>query len=409
MAIRRRDVILALSVLVLLCLLILLYLSLVYNMQTAGRLFLLFAYVLEIVVALSTAVIASEIAGSLTISLEERISKVGRTTVRAAGGFAIFLLVMLMSPRKQISEVADAIFLAELADCQSAALATPPLPDAEAHCLAVAERYPNRLEPRAVLAALLYRLSPLDPANLTKSRDYFLQALHHYELNGDETTEEIKERFPELELSKLRRIVYGAAIQTANVSLRSLHVKLISRDEALDGIDEARRHFQFVKKLNLAEADSGFQIRVIACSAIMDLYVAYLSNTLTSELLETAKQQFRQASDVDRHRAAFQHYNIFVVSVEQAYRFSETKALDQAKTAVKQFIDMLPIELESARNSVFGDRIKTWLRQIISNERDDPFVVTRPIGGHVVAGESMKKFFDQHPDIRDKLSAIAGN
>ena len=299
--------------------------------------------------------------------------------------------------------VADSIFDAELDGCRSAALDVLPSPDAEEKCLALVKAYPFRPEPLQVLGQFTYRTSSLMPENLAKARDYFSGAFELYEVTSDEPTSQLGERFSDQQLSNLREVVYGLAIHTANADLRLYGVGCGTKEKALKALKNAQAYLVLADRMGEETTSTSFRARVKAIGGVIDLYRTYLLDGIDEEELDKVKKEFSLAAGVSSGRSHFQHYNIFVVSTIQAYLFGNEEARVEAKSSISVYIDSLAGELENPRSAVFAANIGRWLSQITNNTREDPFVVTRPVGGKKIGGSSIKEFFDDHPDIRRRI------
>ena len=114
------------SAAVLLSLLALVFVALVFNVRTDNPFFLIFVYLLEIIAGISAGILSGTVIGFLKIEIERRVSRGTRIFIQGTGGFAVFLLVMIMSPRQQMANIADRIFFAQLADCRRAADSVTP-------------------------------------------------------------------------------------------------------------------------------------------------------------------------------------------------------------------------------------------------------------------------------------------
>ena len=207
-------------------------------------------------------------------------------------------------------------------------------------------------------------------------------------------------------MSSLRDVVYAAAVTTADADLRSFGLGHASQERATRSLHTAKKYLTLAKDLATVEAGDDYRITVAAVEGVVDLYNAYVLKQLDGDVLDKAERTFREAINVNPGQAVHQNYNIFVVAVHNAYAFGKTTALSTAKEAILKYIRALPSELENRNNSSFEGRIKKWLTGIIVNSREDPFVVTRPIGGKAIAGESMARFFAAHPKITQELRNV---
>lgn len=401
------------STLVLLTLLVLVYVSLVSNVRTESQFFLVFIYLLEIIAGLSAAILSGTIIGSFKIKLEKHVSKTLRISLQATGGFAILVLVMMMSPRQQMSNVADAIIEAQVADCRSAVNSTEPAADAEGRCEALIRRYPNRPEPLFLLGRFTHRRSSLDPSKLAKARNYLQNAASLYGFKPGKPVEELVDDLSDYQLSVLRDVVYGAAVATADADLRAFgnhqetkdtrNIDPTKKAKAISSLKQANEYLRLARDLGNIGGGADYRIRTLGVTGVIKIYIAYLQNELNSEVLKNAEKTFRDAIKINPNYAVFQNYNIFVVTAHRAYTFSDQAALSAAKEALSKYIQALPKELENRENASFEGRMKNWLKRIVDNSRNDPFVVTRPIGGKAIAGGSIACFFTEHPKLKTEL------
>ena len=391
----------------LLSLLVLLFVALVVNVniRTSHPFFRLFTCVLEIIGATSAAIEVGGVVGRFKNALEKRFSKNCRLLIQVTVGFTVFIVVMFMSPRQQMDKVADAFFDAQFANCRSATRAEPPDPDAEGRCLALIERYPNRPEPLELLGHFIHNKSPFNTTSLTKAREYLQRAFDLYDIKPDQPTNTLSESLSGSHLSTLRDVVYGAAVTTANADLLAFDIKREkeTREAAMRSLKQARQYLTFAEELGRIGEGTDYRIRVVAALGVVDIYAAYLRDELNDKVLKSAEQTFRKAIAIDLNDAPFQLYNIFVVTAHRAYDFSDPAALPVAKDALSKFFRALPGILD---NSKSDSKIIRWLCQITDNKRDDPFVITRPIGGKAIAGKSMARFFTEHPSFKSELQEI---
>lgn len=320
-------------------------------------------------------------------------------------GFA--LVLSAIGPEDQMTRVADSLFHADLDNCRVATLTVLPSPDAQAKCEALVKKYPFRPEPLQVLGQFEYRKSPLSTTNLVKARDYFEKAFELYEISFDTDIHEIQERFTDQQLSNLRDVVYGVAIHTANADLRQFGVGCGTRTDALRGLADARRYLKLAGELADSSVSSSYRTKVEAVEGVADLYRAYLNDQVSESSLRSVKDKFQSAVTQGEEGSSFQYYNVFVISAMLAYSFSSSEDKGHAKFAIESFLEFLQEHLESPHAALYSMNTGRWLNQISKNVRDDPFVVTRPIGGRRIGGEDIKRFFDEYPDVRQRLLDIA--
>ena len=381
----------------------LLFLGIEQNTLVPGLFDIVGAYLLEIVASISAAGLTDSLMVFFAPVQKSKASIRVWLATQALVPVAGFALVLGISPEAQMAGVADSIFDAELDGCRSAALDVLPSPDAEEKCLALVKAYPFRPEPLQVLGQFTYRTSSLMPENLAKARDYFSGAFELYEVTSDEPTSQLGERFSDQQLSNLREVVYGLAIHTANADLRLYGVGCGTKEKALKALKNAQAYLVLADRMGEETTSTSFRARVKAIGGVIDLYRTYLLDGIDEEELDKVKKEFSLAAGVSSGRSHFQHYNIFVVSTIQAYLFGNEEARVEAKSSISVYIDSLAGELENPRSAVFAANIGRWLSQITNNTREDPFVVTRPVGGKKIGGSSIKEFFDDHPDIRRRI------
>ena len=391
------------SILILLSLLALVYAAMVSEVRTSSPFFLVFVYLLEIIAGICAGILAGTIVGFFKVRLEQRISTGGRVFIQATGGFAVFLIVMIMSPREQMSRVADLVYEGQLAECRSAVNSTEPSADAEARCKAVIEAFPNKPEPLFLLGRFKHRTSSLRPENLVIARDYLTHALDLYRIGPDDSARTISRGLSDFHLSVFRDVLYAAAVSTADADLRAFGLADGSPEAALAALEKADRLLKLADELGRLGAGAGYRRRVIGVMGVSLIHEAHLRDALDSETLKRAERIFRDAIEIDPKDSYFQQYNLFVVTAHRAYAFEEPSALPTAKDAITRFVEALPHELENRENASFEGRITRWLTGIVDNTRDDPFMVTRPMGGKAIAGESIARFFDEHPKMKSRL------
>ena len=396
------------SALILCSLLALVFVALVFDVTTTSPLFVVFVYMLEIVAGMCAGILAGTIVGFFKVEIEAYVEPTSRVLIQATGGFAVFLVVMLMSPREQMEKVADTIFDAQLADCRNATSSAEPGADAEGLCQAVISRYPNRPEPLALLGRYTHRNSSLHPDNLIKARNYLQRAWNLYGIPLDATVELLAEDYSDYQLSVLRDVVYGAAVTVADADLRAYGIGKGSKQAAVQSLDKSLAFLQLAERLGRSGGGSSFRIRVGAVMGVVRIYSAYLGGMLDCAALGHAQSRFEETIAIDPANSQFQHYNVFVVATHRSYHFNDEKALVVAKKALQEFIAALPNLLEDRKHASFEGRIGNWLAGVVKNTRDDPFVVTRPIGGKRIAGESMKRFFSDNPEMKAALLESAG-
>lgn len=388
------------SAVILLSLVILVFTSLFFPPSSAPSFVLIFSYLVEIIASLCAAILSTLLSGFVKVKVKTRISKNTKLGLQAAGGLAVFVIVMMMSPRQQMLEVANVIFDAQLGDCRTATTTSEPSADAQGRCDAVISKYPNRPEPLFYLGRFVHRNSQLNPDRLAESRNYLQRAFDLYGISKIDSYETGASALSNYDLSVFRDIVYGLAIATADTDLRSFAVAGGSKNAAKDGLRRARELLRYAETLAQHGAGSEYKVRVLAALGVIEIYEAYLNDKLDLQVLTRAEKIFGAALQVKRESLGFQHYNVFMVAAHRAYAFGEEESVQRAKAALTKFIDnFLKSGLEDRRNASFEGRIEKWLTEIVDNSREDPFVITRPIGGRKIGGESMKKFFDAHTDL----------
>ena len=329
--------------LILCSLLALVFVALVYDVKTTSPLFVVFVFMLEIVAGMCAGILAGTIVGFFKVELEAYVGPKSRMLIQATGGFAVFLVVMSMSPRDQMSRIADTIFHAQLADCRNATSSAEPGADAEGLCQAVISSYPNRPEPLALLGRYTHRNSSLHPNNLIKARDYLQRAWNLYGIPLDATVESLSEDYSNYQLSVLRDVVYGAAVTVADADLRAYGLGYGSEQAVLQSLDKSLAFLQLAERLGRSGGGNSFRIRVGAVMGVVQIYSAYLGDTLDRAVLGHTQRRFEDTIAIDPENGQFQHYNVFVVATHRGYQFDDEAALVTAKMALQELLRHYPI------------------------------------------------------------------
>ena len=363
-------------------------------------------YVLELFVALSAAGLSHVLTNIFGIGHNVKFSEGWLLASQGTIAALAFVVVFAIGPEDQMRSISDAVFYNELDGCRSAALNPLPSSDAQERCEALVEKYPFRPEPLEVLGRFTYSTSSLVPEKLGKSRDYYEMAFSLYEISLEEEDRALRERFSDEEISVLRDVVYGTAVQTANASLREYGLSGADKEGTIAALERAKEYLTLAQRLAETTTSASYRIRVKSMPAVIDLYKMYLLDAVEYESLEKVKVQFKLALAQSEGTSSFQNYNIFVVAAVQAYAFKVESMKVEAAEAIVSYIASLPGELENPRSAIFGLNMMRWLKQIVQNRREDLFVITRPVGGKIVAGESMRRFFDEHASIRNRLLDI---
>jgi len=138
-------------------------------------------FLLNVTVAISAGVIASSITGFFELFFRKRLGRYGEFSLRAAGGFAVFVLVMYMSPSNQIEKF-DAKYARSLSACEAAVLDSAG--DAESLCKTLAKAYPHEAQPRKLLARY-WHINQNGAEDLLRARNGYREALELLNINID--------------------------------------------------------------------------------------------------------------------------------------------------------------------------------------------------------------------------------
>ena len=384
----------------------LLIIPLLFNVLKSSPLSTNVSYGLEFLISVSCGMISISATEIIRLRIPLRVSTIVLRVVEVLVGSAAFALTFAIGPEEKMTNAADWVFARQLEDCRSAAISVPPSADAEGRCLALKDRFPNRPEPLELLGKYTYRTASLDPVRLKIALDYYTQALKLYDLNLNASEVNWTGEYSVQQLSTLREVVRGVGVTTAESALREFGVGTGSKESALRGLFEAQRYFSIGVGLSEFSGGSDYRIAMLVFPALIDMYVWYLLSEVSNERLEDVKQRLLTARNVPSGKSGWLDFSIFFVAARQAYEFANDEAKDEAVHTMKQFIRFVPNAMEDPVDALYSQNIRAWLKAIVKNEREELFVITRPIGSKEIGGKSMKKFFDEHPEIRNGMLQI---
>ena len=96
----------------------------------------------NVAVAISAAVIASSLTGFLDVVVERKFGNSGKVAIRAAGGFAVFAIIMWMSPSNTMKSIEESLFAQASQKCSSAVEGNSGADGLE-WCEQLVDRYPT--------------------------------------------------------------------------------------------------------------------------------------------------------------------------------------------------------------------------------------------------------------------------
>ena len=129
----------------------------------------------NVAVAISAAVIASSLTGFLDVVVERKFGNSGKVAIRAAGGFAVFAIIMWMSPSNTMKSIEESLFAQASQKCSSAVEGNSGADGLE-WCEQLVDRYPDRPEPHRLLARYWHQRAVTED-DFQKARDGFASAL----------------------------------------------------------------------------------------------------------------------------------------------------------------------------------------------------------------------------------------
>ena len=305
-----------------------------------------------------------------------------------------------------MSDLADWVFEQELSACRSA-VDDNGNQDAKGRCRALIERYPHRPEPRELLGRHTYRNASREAKWLTESLRYFQEAFELYNIEVEEQGTELHARYSVAQLMTLREVTKGIGVTTAELALRKYVNGEWDSDKAIAGLIEAGKYFKLgLERTGMAASDE-YRVAIKSYLGVIQVYLSSLGIEKREERLAVARKEFQDARALGTARAKWVDYSIFVVAAWQCYGFGDEDAKVIAKKAITNFLKFLPKAMTNKANIEFKSYMGKLLTQIVKNEREDEYVISRLIGSRGIGGNSIKAFFDEHPNIKRKVLEVA--
>jgi hypothetical protein len=383
--------------------------------------FLPFVYYLtEVIAATAAGVLASTISGFFKIELERVLKHKGRLFVQATGGFAVFLIVMIASPRHQMGQLAELLFASQLQSCTQGLPDIRAHPDAEQQCLGLTEEYPLRPEPWRYLAQYTHRQAT-QTSQFALAAQQYEKALHLYRAKEREGYWLFpKQSVPPIAVEALRG--FGAANADATLHAYGDRIRAggptdspsdCQRNHALSEHErsELDRSESALKAVLSYTAEDEILNRTAAYDALgkIALYRYYLDGGKQAQLDE-ASGDFEKALEIPSEFRFFHRYHQLIAALESTPMPNASTEVTRAAEVVifRDLLENYPTAISSPANAQFAQSVATMLRQMAANVRPEAFEITVPFGSRCFGGPAFSRFLHDETQLEVELAAAVG-
>lgn len=373
--------------------LILLFVGIVIlGLDFAGPVGTQIIFMANVAVAISAAVIASSLTGFLDVVVERNFGKKGKVAIRAAGGFAVFAIIMWMSPSNTMKSIEESLFAQASQKCSSAVEGNSGA-DGLDWCEDLVDRYPDRPEPHRLLARYWHQRAVTED-DFRKARDGFASALAVFSIDPNRidqaATLESPASRPEL-IENMRRYAASNADLALTSFARSCDTELAYEqlERSLAVVDHFVENYLEVSGEDGAVYYKTLEGRILFYLAMIDPEEPNL------QLLQRSYRAFSYVHPDGRRFFQRDLEAIVVLSV----LYTEVESREEILMLVDESIASMRTSWGHLKNTRRSADSTARFREIVGsmrlNEREEKYRVTLLIGSQRYGGEEFANIFER--------------
>lgn len=366
-----------------------------------------FYWIANVVAASAAGILASTISGFFKLKLERKFGRKGRFFLQATGGFAVFVIVIIINPRSQMFQLADTLFANLIQDCKQSISDPQSYPNGRALCEKVAQQYPNRPEPWRYLGTWTHRNKPT-VQGFGEAAGYYEKSVNLYGYH----TGSRDLHSPMTDLSDYDRIgmseaLLGYAFSNADHALSEYGT--VTHEESLlaSNLENSDLAFDYALTLAGDQADPILKAKALDGRGKIDLYRFCILDAGEASL-KAALNYYDEAINLNTRYSMFLKYHKFItILLLNGYEGQSSQIQDEQETSsFDSFLSDWDIYMDNQYNAKYEPRIKEMMRQILDNRREELYVITRPFGSKKYGGSEFSAFLARHPDMKQRLADL---
>jgi len=369
-----------------------------------------FYYISEVIAAIAAGVLASTICGFFKIEFERTIGKSGRFFVQASGGFAVFLTVMWMGPKQQMTDISDLIFSNLIRECEQAVTNSQVNLNAKSLCNEVAKKYPNRPEPWRYLAMWHHRnASGLN--DFSKAANFYKKSLELYGIvdrnfNYLENAHNKLNRRQEIRVSEVL-IKYGGA--NADYELYRFS-KATNQEKAEHQLQKGLLKSEKAPKLALQLANKETDAYLIGAAydllGKIELYRYFLFLPNDSKLINSVKYYDKALINNTYFSIYLTYHKLFAVSILNSAKTIGRNEKNEEENLLSNLVAAWHKDMVHPNNIGTMAATQLFFREMFGGSRNELYTVTLPFGSKKFGGDAFVKMLSRNETLTDQLRKL---
>jgi hypothetical protein len=353
-----------------------------------------FYHVSEVIIAIAAGIIASTITGFFKLEIDQKIGTQGRFVIQACGGFAVFVLVMYLSPRQKMHDLSSLVFSHLISDCKSALGSTTISSQSRAVCVELTHAFPSRAEAWELLGRLDHMRSSRDSAQSAMTS--FAKAIAVWGLReptiayGDAYSGlSNQDRIDVSEL--LRHYAYARGTVLVGDG-RAAQRAATDYDRELTNIVQIVNN---ALKIAGPDPDSDFVVDMHDIRGKLYYYRHFqVGDDGESSWLGKARREFEAIADAPDGCNVWPRYHVFLAATVLA----EASAQGPCHPELTALLDALMAEtkrcavLQGLESNFWTNYKFVITGMFVYDDRDEAFELTSELGSHQFGGSSVMAF-----------------
>lgn len=402
---QERQIIWIASAIFLAVLLILFFLGLFLPVKTEHPFLPGFYYITEIIAATSAGILAATVAGFFKLELERKVGKSGRITLQATGGFVVFVIIIFISPRTQMSNLANQLFGSLVSDCAQAVADQQTHPNAKALCIELAKRYPKRPEPWRYLAMWHHRnMGGL--SDLKKASEYYFKSVSLYGVSFNEKCWRIKDDLLNpLEKISFLEVLAKYAGANADYVLANHNINKTEPTVLENGLTDSEKSINLIIEMADSNTDPSITGAGYDILGKINLYRFFLLPNKEKSRLDYAIDSYDKALSLGTNFNIYLNYHkLFALSLKHCCddKISDNN-IDIERNVFNNFLQSWNNDLDNPTNAPWASQTRAFTKMMINNSRVEQFAVTLPFGSTLFGGKEFGLMLKRHPALMERL------
>lgn len=364
----------------------------------------------NIIAAISAGIVASALSGFLDLRLKQNLGPRWAMRIRAGGGFAVFVIVLLVNPRATMKDAADYTFTQAASECAASISDRTSSAASGVACDELVSSFPENPRSWYLRGILRYRAAQSIPEHKRAFEDFahsVTLALNGRGVEAVSAAELAPEaaRAPYL-IDLLMR--YGSAL--SDLSLLRLKDGIAGFAEISPTLDRAERSISLAVALLVPHADPSGLARGYDFLGRLEFYRAFLDpGGDPLRRLNQATDHFARAAQpvADRSRKFlpmfYELYTSVIIDARAGGPWSERTLSLSTGIIPEQQRYFRSTDPTFQRD--FGSSVR-YLKELFSNVRPDAYLITAPLGSREFGGSEFQSFLVAESGFRETFLAM---